>query len=120
MSKALTKIVFFVFLTLLTFTIYLLPSTTKALNAIPDGGKVPCTETKNPEFNSDRPYQASPCGDSPKALFCSNKVVVTLGTVHTPYCGGTTCKCVGKCDGDVSKLIVDLTDVNLPVLGNTQ
>ena len=86
-----------------------------------NGNKIPCNEIAPQEFNSDRPYQASPCGDAPKALFCGNSVVIDIGTVSTGYCGSDTCECTGlKCDGKVDQLMIDLTGVQLPVLGNTQ
>ncbi len=42
---------------------------------------VPCLENgptgiRNPEFHSLRPYQASPCGDAPKAYFCNNDYTI--------------------------------------------
>jgi hypothetical protein len=42
---------------------------------------VPCLDDnqrgwKDPEFHSLRPYQASPCGDSPKAYFCQNDYTI--------------------------------------------
>ncbi len=33
-----------------------------------------CAATDDPEFHSLRPYQAAPCGDAPKARYCSNRL----------------------------------------------
>lgn len=99
-----------------------------AADAIPDGGRIPCkdsTDPSNPEFASDRPYQASPCGDRPVSYWCGNDVVIKLATVKVPYCDrqsgqATECECKGaQCD-QTKNILVDLTDVQLPILGNTQ
>ena len=37
------------------------------LTPVPGGRKFPCDQIVDYEFHSLRPYQASPCGDSPKA-----------------------------------------------------
>lgn len=100
-----------------------------AADAIPSPGRLPCDTESNPEFSSDRPYQASPCGDRPITYFCGNSVVVDLGNVSTPYCDTnngqqTICPCKGKdCDhtgSNAQNIDVDLTNVQLPILGNTQ
>ncbi len=105
-----------------SFSIYYLGFSiprSRAENAIPAPGRIPCTETKDPEFNSSRPYQASPCGDGPTALFCGNKVIVNLGGVSCNYEGNSTCTYSGP--NPIQKhVVVDLTDVQLPILGNTQ
>jgi len=121
----------FLFLTLLTFTFYLLPAAAKAANAIPPPGRIPCEIEKDllgnpvsgsdPEYASDRPYQASPCGDTPITYWCGNDVVVILGTVQVDYCdesGGQA----NSCPADITKnqkIDIDLTNVELPILGNT-
>src|SRR5512135_2538361 len=71
-----------------------------AADAFPPPGRIPCDTAKPVEFSSDRPYQASPCGDRPISLWCGNDVVINLGTVKTPYCDrqtgqATECECKG-------------------------
>ncbi len=120
MSKA-SKIVFLIFFSLLIISSSLLIKTVKAADALPGGGRIPCDVNPpfNPEFNTDRPYQASPCGDPVKALFCGNTVIINLGGVSCPYNGGHTCQYTGP--NPITKhIVVDLSDVNLPILGNTQ
>ncbi len=89
-------------------------------DAFPGGGKIPCdAPPSDPEFSSDRPYQASPCGDAPKTYSCGNTIVVSLGTVTTDYCNAETCPYKGT--NPINKhVVVDLTDVELPILGNTE
>ncbi len=93
-----------------------------AADAIPGEAPIPCEDTRNPEFNSDRPYQASPCGDANKALFCSNSIIMTIGSVSKTYsaadCPGYVCDV--NIHKKIDKVIVDLTNVQVPVLGNTQ
>jgi hypothetical protein len=103
---------------LLFSTFYLLHSTfSYAADAVPKP-KVPCGSVKDPEFDSDRPYQASPCGDSPKALFCGNKLVITesiKATRATDFADTMTV------DVPVNKTYtVSLQDMQLPILGNTE
>ncbi len=63
--------IFSVFFLLLTFTFYFLP---KSANAQVPKINLSCAATGDPEFNSLRPYQAAPCGDAPKARYCSNRL----------------------------------------------
>lgn len=95
-----------------------------AEDAFPPPGRIPCNaDPENPEFSSDRPYQGSPCGDNrPTAFFCGNAVVIWLGTVSVPYCDESNGKKT-SCSANIHKdqtIDVDLTDVELPILGNTQ
>ena len=110
------------FLSLLSFS-FLAIRINAQTNAVPEGGFVPCDQTSPVEYQSLRPYQASPCGDPPRAIICGNTVIVTVGKVSTPYCGSTTCPCVGNdCSKSFSdnRIVVDLTDVEVPFLGNTE
>jgi|GEM_PF-5576604 len=89
-----------------------------AATAIPNPGRIPCpTNSSDPEFSSDRPYQASPCGSRPITYWCGNGVVIDLGGVSTSYCGADTCPTDIHKD---QRVVVDLTNVQLPILGNTQ
>lgn len=96
-----------------------------AADAVPAPAPIPCKDTKNPEFSSDRPYQASPCGESPESTvsyWCGNGVVISLGTVKVPYCDSRAGE-KRSCPVDITKdqkIDVDLTNVELPILGNTQ
>ena len=87
-----------------------------AVNPIP-GYKVPCTDTRDNEFNSLRPYQASPCGDSPKAYFCANQVIIYEGFHSTE-------KCEGLCPVDIfqpeKEYAVEISNTELPIYGNTE
>ncbi len=100
-----------------------------AENAIPDPVPFPCDETDDPEYASGRPYQGSVCGDRPITYWCGNDIVVSLGSVSVPYCDpgsgqATTCPCTGsRCDrtgANKQKIDIDLTNVELPILGNTE
>ena len=107
----------FVFLSLLTIVVYLAPSAAKAQEDAFPGG-TDCDETKNPEFSSDRPYQATDCGPKPITFWCGNAVVVSLGTVSCPWNGNPTC--TPTITHYEKKVVVDLKDVELPILGNTE
>lgn len=124
------KLILFLILFFSSAIYYILNTTySLAANAIPAPAPIDCSATPNPEFSSDRPYQASVCGDRPITYWCGNSVVINLGSVKTSYCdkqGGqlTECPCTGaNCDhtdGNSQKIDVDLTNVQLPILGNTQ
>lgn len=106
-------------LSLFLILIYLLPPNVSAqTDAIPEP-RVDCLMDtyRNPEFSSDRPYQASICGDRQITYWCGNKVIVNLGTVSCPYKGSPTC--TPRITHFDKKIVVDLTDVELPILGNT-
>lgn len=92
------------------------------VKAIPDP-KVPCWDEssigwEDPEFNSLRPYQASPCQDAPKAYMCGNLITVKLDNVKTDYCGEEWCDYKGK--SETKTVVIDLSGVDLPILGNTE
>ncbi|QQG41889.1 MAG: hypothetical protein HYV90_01090 [Candidatus Woesebacteria bacterium] len=126
-------LVFVSFLSLLIINSSLLIKVARAANAIPPPGRIPCDPTlvADPEYASDRPYQASPCeGDGATITYwCGNDVVVMLGTSKTPYCDSangqqTVCPCNGgpNCDhtgSNMQTIDIDLTNVELPILGNT-
>lgn len=109
--------VFAVFLTLSAATIYLAPKTVSAQESAFPGG-ADCNETENPEFSSLRPYQATDCGPKPVTYWCGNAVVVSLGKVSCPYKGNPTC--TPTITHYEKKVVVDLTEVELPILGNTE
>lgn len=91
-------------------------------DAIPKPGVVPCDTSGNPEFNSDRPYQASPCGGRPITYWCGNSVVVDVGSVSTPWNSGTCSDTSCPTDQTVNfgNIVIDLSNVELPILGNTE
>lgn len=122
------------------FSLSSLTGKVSAANAVPSPGNIPCSPDPNsdPEFNSDRPYQASRCGNYNITYWCGNSVVMDIGSVHTDWdpgsCTDSSCQvnfdCTkkgavnvggkgGSCSG-FQNIIVDLTNVQLPVLGNTQ
>lgn len=120
MKTLLPKIIFSLFL-LLVVGSSLLVKAAAAADAIPQPGKIPCDPNikMDPEFNSLRPYQASPCGDLPLSRFCGNTLILFLDNVTTPYCGSEWCPYIGP-NPITKKVVVDLKDVELPVLGNTE
>jgi hypothetical protein len=104
----------------LLFLLFAKPTFAQTI-AVPSPAPIDCSKTDNPEYNSLRPYQASPCGDAPKTYFCGNKLIVGIGTVTTTPCGSSVCPCVSSsCHVRNRKIIIDLTDVELPILGNTE
>lgn len=97
-------------------------------NAQVPGFKVPCDREKDPEFHSLRPYQASPCGDSPKSYFCNNDYVIEE-SVSVPFDEGSCtksgnqyiCPCTNSRECDISKTyLVNGVSANFPILGNTE
>jgi len=117
--KTLPKLLVFL-IVLFLFIIYHL-SFIIAADAIPQPGKIPCDPNlkADPEYNSLRPYQASPCGDIPLSLFCGNTLILFLDNVKTIYCGQEWCPYIGP-NPITKKVVVDLKDVELPILGNTE
>lgn len=116
------------FLTVWLFTFW--AGKLSAADAIPEP-RVPCLENefRNPEFNSQRPYQASPCGDSTKAVFCSNNYTI-IEKVSTPWsptrCDRSNFTCVPEkgsfiIGGNSGKnYLITLSNAQIPILGNTQ
>lgn len=86
----------------------------------------PCDKAADPEYHSLRPYQAAPCGDANKALFCGNTLIFAESYKNFPEC----IKDAPDKDGDFlcktnktvpkHQLAVDLQQGELPILGNTQ
>jgi len=118
---------------------------TRTLNAAPGINPIPkptveCTDVKDNEFHSLRPYQASVCNtDYQTALYCGNSVFLTDtftvaedGTA-TPSDPGTALNsrtCVEHpelgvqiCDFNLQRdktFSIDLRDLELPIAGNTE
>lgn len=120
-----------VFLSLLSFSLYLLPKTASA--AVPGGATsdafpklhLNCTSTRDPEFQSLRPYQAAPCGDAPKARYCSNTLKFIEDIDVTSQCDRRGSRGIWVCDGfDVHvlphNLYVTLDQSQFPIMGNTE
>lgn len=109
----LVYLLFFLILTLLTIS----GSKLKVLAQVPNP-KIPCEGEESPEFNSLRPYQASPCGDSSKTYFCGNNIIIKEEVQKTVY------------DCSINELPVnilinktyeiEMSDLELPILGNTE
>ncbi len=104
--------------------------------AIPDP-YVPCSSTRNNEFHSLRPYQASPCYYelSDVAMMCANKLTLEADYQFAPsdcncscsdcQCsdGGAAvgCRCQCNCSATFTKsAYVDVFDAELPIMGNTE
>jgi len=93
---------------------------------------VPCGKTKDPEFHSLRPYQASPCDESPAAnpaLFCGGDLVfsdsITVNKNESDSCvdgGGENGKdqCRFTFTRPPVEIAVDLSGAEFPIAGNTQ
>jgi hypothetical protein len=101
------------------------PAVTLGASAFPEI-RFPCTDTKDVEFHSLRPYQAAPCGEANKALYCSNDLIFVeefemagKGDCTPRYQTGDF-----TCNPDYKvyphNLYVQLDDSNLPILGNTE
>lgn len=96
-------------------------------NAIPRP-YVPCSETRNNEFHSLRPYQASPCNQNIQdtALYCSNAIIANDTFSQTKQQGSCTPdpeNGVYICDYNVHRdvnILVDLRNAELPIAGNTE
>ena len=83
----------------------------------------------NPEFNSLRPYQASPCQTttSPTAKFCGNTLTLQ-DTINETYQPGVD-SCTPLPNGSVrcsyvksvsEAITIDLSKATLPIMGNTE
>jgi len=110
---------FFVFL---TFNLKLI----KALDPVPKP-IVACKDTRSPEFNSLRPYQASPCEAtfSDKALFCGDSLLLQDSITVKPSEGACTNNTTGTytCDFSVPRTAsvnISLENATLPIMGNTE
>ncbi|MFZ3301494.1 MAG: hypothetical protein WA152_02125 [Microgenomates group bacterium] len=87
-----------------------------------------CSETRDNEFHSLRPYQASPCGGTPPpALFCSNKLIIFEDFDMESECrpqkqGCEDCKWTCNLNYKVEphNLNITLDQSEFPILGNTE
>jgi hypothetical protein len=94
---------------------------------IPAPAPIPCANTGNPEFNSLRPYQASPCTVEPDnyAKFCGNDLTLH-DTITETYPGGGSCVTTGNtvnCTYTVpvtKPVTINLSGATLPFMGNTE
>ncbi len=103
------------------------PGSTLPQNAIPKP-YIPCSDVRNNEFHSLRPYQASPCNQNiiDTALYCSNDIIVN-DTFNSSKNEATGCtpdldKGVLVCDFSKQRsvdLLIDLRNAKLPIAGNT-
>ena len=123
--RNLSKLILFLLAVVFIHTAYYILPTT-AHGQVP-GLHFPCDDTDDNEFNSLRPYQASPCGPYPKqALFCSNKLVIfeTFDLAYKcqsyrEYETGTR-NCEPNHHVDAHNLNITLDESELPIMGNTQ
>jgi hypothetical protein len=92
-----------------------------APDPVPPPGRIPCEadQQEDPNFNSSRPYQASPCGDSPKAVMCGNTLQVIEKTPTRTAAAGTEFLDV-DITVDPKDYIADLTGAQFPIVGNTE
>lgn len=125
-KKLLTKLKL-TFIPLLTLTLLASPFFAgKIFAAAPDpipGPRIPCPDINNPSsdpnFNSSRPYQASPCGDSPKAIMCGNSLQVIEDTPSRRAPLGTQYLDVNFEMGNKT-YAADITGATFPIAGNTE
>lgn len=94
-----------------------------AADPIPEFGRIDCpdfdNEKSNPNFNSSRPYQASPCGDAPKAVMCGNSLQIIEDTpsVREPLGTEFSYKVYQM---QQKSYIAKLTEATFPIAGNTE
>lgn len=127
--KHISKLIYPTLISALTIVSLLYPNKTLAQNSPIPEILLSCNETRQNEFHSLRPYQAAPCGDAPKALFCSNKLVIFETFDLSSYCDDQKLDCT-DCEWDCKPnpvFEVDAHDLNItldesefPILGNTQ
>ena len=100
---------------------------------VPPPPYVACENTDSPEFHSLRPYQKSACNQEIQdtAQFCGNRLVLTdsVTRVQTvPPSLAPNCERLDSGDYECSYLVagktanynIDLSQANLPILGNTE
>lgn len=106
-------------LTLVTLS-FLAGNILAAPQAVPTP-KVKCPDINgaDPNFNSSRPYQASPCGDSPKAIMCGNSLQVIEDTPSRRAAPGTQFLDVNFEMGNKT-YAADVTGASFPIAGNTE
>jgi hypothetical protein len=88
---------------------------------IPESGRIKCPDIngEDPNFNSSRPYQASPCGDSPKAVMCGNSLQVIEDTPSRRAAAGTPFLDV-EMVMQQKQYAADVTGATFPIAGNTE
>src|SRR5258706_8512086 len=128
LSKFFAFVFFFLTFVLCTLYFVLNPS---FVNAQVPKLKLPCTDTKEPDFQSLRPDQAAPCGDANKAIYCSNDLIFTedfdvagFGDCNPKHQDGTF-ECnpqSGPAMGPIPKhnLLISLDNSQFPIEGNTE
>lgn len=94
---------------------------------IPEPGRIACPGGAEPlNFNSLRPYQASPCGSTVKALFCSNDLnfIEDFQEAGKGDCQKRHQEGEFDCNPNDNipphNLYVDLSDAMFPIMGNTE
>lgn len=121
--KLTSKLVYLFFLLLVFGSLFLGVKVSKAQAPVPPPGNIPCTDTEDPEFNSLRPYQASPCGDAPKATWCGNRIFLyeTYKEKRSP--GGYVEESIEEPSHNATikkTYVIELSDLELPIEGNTE
>lgn len=101
----------------LVFSASFLVYRVSAADPIPAPGRIPCGKEANPDFNSLRPYQASPCGDSPKAYYCTNAIIIYEGFHGTSKEQGLQPFNIFQPEKEYA---VTISDTELPIYGNTE
>ena len=95
---------------------------------IPAPAPIPCGTSKDPEFHSLRPYQASPCTADivPSAKFCGNDLTL-ISKITQRYPGngscttsGATATCTYTNQPVTQDITIYLTGATLPFVGNTE
>ncbi len=90
---------------------------------------LPCDEDRNIEFHSLRPYQAAPCGEANKALYCSNDLIFNESfdmegkkdcTMKLRGPGEITFTCYPDHHVYPHTLYVKLDNSDFPIMGNTE
>lgn len=114
--KLATKLVYFLFF--LFLTLFTVNSSLFSVFAQVPPPKIPCEGEASPEFNSLRPYQASPCGDSSKTYFCGNNIIIYEEIQETVYDCSITELQVNKTINKTYE--IEMSDLELPILGNTE
>lgn len=116
----------FVFLFLAFFLFSLLYSS--KVNAQVPEPYVPCSKIENPEFQSKRPYQASPCNQSVSevALYCGNTLILSDEiNRHVGDFSDCSEKKNGKleCSASEHKTVpvsINFSNAEFPIMGNTE
>ena len=105
--------------------------TTTSSNPVPQP-PVPCDQTRDPEFHSLRPYQASSMNQtsppyclssiSDYATFCGNTLTINDNIqVLASSCGaGTGGQTTCTITTTIPDIKIDLSDATLPIMGNTE